>query len=141
MRAHRHREGRGGARAKLAHAGGVEVQDLLAEDQGRRGEEQRARQDLRGELIEGCALHVEAGQHEQGQDGGRHAAAGEPPDDPPADGPAQAVDEGADALGRSREEQVGADRRGGVDAEQHGAGRAATRAAETALPSWRSPGP
>jgi hypothetical protein len=79
----------------------VDCQQLAAEDQRRRRDEERRAQHGRDQLARGGALDVQTRQHEQGQRRHRHAAERQASDDVPFDGSCQSVDQSAAGLGDS----------------------------------------
>ena len=86
-----------------------------------------------------AAGQVEMRNHQQGQRGGRDAAAGEAHDDRPFHGVVGAVHGGADRFGNGGIEQIGADRGGRMDAEEQYQDRRHQRsAADAGLPDQQA---
>ena len=101
-----------------ADAPAKRLQNGPAEYQRRRGKHQRKAEHHIDEAASRFAIEVELPQHDQRQDAGRNAAGGEPHHRRPVDAARPAVDSTAADLGRCRVEQVGADRRRGMNAKQ-----------------------
>ena len=114
------------------HARAQLFDDLLAEDQRGRGQQQRKTQHRIDQAARRFGREIKLPERQQRQDARGNAAGSEPEHRPPMDGARPAVNEAATGLGRRRIQQIGADGCGRVDAEQHDQDRRHQRTAADA---------
>ena len=106
------------ARIEAIEAAGIAFANLSAREQKRRGDKEHGAESDGERVLRGGAFEIELRQHKKCRDRGRHAADRQHGDQEPIDRSRGAVNDGAGRLGGGRKQQVGADRRRRMDAEQ-----------------------
>ena len=117
-RARHHGQGRSRLVGDMLQPLAIALHDRLAEDQRGGGEQERKAQHQIDDGALRGGIEVELPHHQQRHHARGQAAAGEPDHGRPVNAAPQAMHQAAAGLGGRGIEQVGADRRGRVNAEQ-----------------------